>query len=168
MLENLKQATELDPSHYIAWHNYAMMNLEVLTNEQAALEKDEGMKRKKRFEARHTVVWQESGSGERIPKRADSGLSPSRKMGSVITDDQIEKIRAHREAAVAGFIRAIALGKSDITKTLQDTLRLLKLWFNFSESDCINSLIKSSFEIIDVKAWLAVTPQLLARLDIHK
>lgn len=100
--------------------------------------------------------------------RADSGLSPSRKQGYLITEEQIEKIRAHREAAVAGFIRAIALGKSDITKTLQDTLRLLKLWFNFSESDIINTLIKSSFEIIDVKAWLAVTPQLLARLDIHK
>ena len=77
-------------------------------------------------------------------------------------------VTAYREAAVTGFIKAISLGKSDITKTLQDTLRLLKLWFNYGESDTINQLIRSSFDIIDVKAWLAVTPQLLARLDIHK
>lgn len=120
------------------------------------------------MEARHTVVFQEAAGADPIRGLADSGLSPTRRFASVVTEGQIEKIRAHREAAVAGFIKAIALGKSDITKTLQDTLRLLKLWFNFSESETINSLIKSSFEIIDVKAWLAVTPQLLARLDIHK
>ena len=70
-------------------------------------------------------------------------------------------------SAVKGLIQSISLGEQDITKTLQDTLRLLKLWFKHGSEDKIDKLIKSGFSIVGVEVWTQVIPQLLARIDIN-
>lgn len=67
--------------------------------------------------------------------------------------------------AVKGLIQSISLGKQDVTKTLQDTLRLLKLWFKHGSVAEIDKLIKGGFDTVGIEVWTQVIPQLLARVD---
>lgn len=76
------------------------------------------------------------------------------------------RIQQHCVAAINGFVHAISLGGNDITKTLQNLLRLIKLWFAYGDQTEQEKLIRESFEKIDVTSWLAVLPQILARIDI--
>jgi len=69
--------------------------------------------------------------------------------------------------AVKGLIQSISLGEQDVTKTLQDTLRLLKLWFKHGSVVEIDKLIRNGFDIIGIEVWTQVIPQLLARIDIN-
>jgi len=55
---------------------------------------------------------------------------------------------------------------SDTTKTLQNTLRLLKLWFRHGNIPEIETIVRNGFDKIDLKVWIDVIPQLLARVDI--
>ena len=75
------------------------------------------------------------------------------------------RIQQHCLAAITGFVHAISLGGNDITKTLQNLLRLIKLWFSHGEQPEQERLIRESFDKIDVTSWLAVIPQILARID---
>ena len=76
------------------------------------------------------------------------------------------RIQQHCLAAINGFVHAISLGGKDITKTLQNLLRLIKLWFSYGDQPEEERLIRESFEKIDVTSWLAIIPQILARIDI--
>lgn len=69
--------------------------------------------------------------------------------------------------AVKGLIQSISLGGQDVTKTLQDTLRLLKLWFKHGSDPEIDKIIKGGFDIVGIEVWTQVIPQLLARIDIN-
>lgn len=55
---------------------------------------------------------------------------------------------------------------TDMTKTLQNTLRLLKLWYRHGNNPEIEEIVREGFQKIDLKVWINVIPQLLARVDI--
>jgi hypothetical protein len=50
------------------------------------------------------------------------------------------------------------LAQSDTTKTLQNTLRLLKLWFRHGTLHEIEQIVRTGFEKIDLKVWIDVIP----------
>eukprot|EP00826_Nyctotherus_ovalis_P038572 TRINITY_DN3621_c0_g1_i10.p1 TRINITY_DN3621_c0_g1~~TRINITY_DN3621_c0_g1_i10.p1 ORF type:complete len:740 (-),score=270.65 TRINITY_DN3621_c0_g1_i10:161-2380(-) len=75
------------------------------------------------------------------------------------------RIQQHCIAAIKGFVNAIALGGNDMTKTLQNLLRLIKIWFAYGDRPEEETLIRGSFEKIDVTSWLAIIPQIIARID---
>lgn len=68
--------------------------------------------------------------------------------------------------AFVGFIKSISLGGPEFTETLQDTLKLLELWFKYGNIPKIRSVLLGSFEKIDILCWLSVVPQLITKLDI--
>ncbi|KAH9004515.1 atypical/PIKK/FRAP protein kinase [Lactarius hatsudake] len=68
----------------------------------------------------------------------------------------------HIIPAVQGFFRSIAL-RSD--NALQDTLRLLTLWFKFGAHDDVSHAIASGFSTVEVDTWLEVIPQIIARIQ---
>jgi FKBP12-rapamycin complex-associated protein len=70
------------------------------------------------------------------------------------------------DSAIKGLIQSIALGAQDVTKTLQDILRLMKLWFKHGSIVEIDKIIRNGFETIGIEVWTQVIPQLLARIDI--
>ncbi|KAJ2746135.1 phosphatidylinositol kinase- protein kinase tor1 [Coemansia sp. BCRC 34301] len=80
---------------------------------------------------------------------------------SNVTEDIIEK---HVVPAVHGFFRAIQLSKSDTT--LQDTLRLLTAWFNYSKHESVAQAVQDQFNTVSIRTWLQVIPQILARIQI--
>lgn len=60
-----------------------------------------------------------------------------------------------------GFIRSISLCKLN---PLQDTLRLLTLWFKFGYQKDVNLAVAEGFNNVSIDTWLEVIPQVIARI----
>lgn len=83
------------------------------------------------------------GSGEKKVSRADF-------------------INTHTIPAIEGFFKSISLSNGS---ALQDTLRLLTLWFDHGHHPAIYDALFEGIRQIDIKIWLQVIPQLIARID---
>lgn len=83
------------------------------------------------------------GSGEKKVSRADF-------------------INTHTIPAIEGFFKSISLSNGN---SLQDTLRLLTLWFDHGHHPAIYDALFEGIRQIDIKIWLQVIPQLIARID---
>lgn len=72
-------------------------------------------------------------------------------------------------AAIHGFFQSIYLGQQsgDKTNNLQDILRLLTLWFNHGSSTEAQTELRKGFEYVSIKTWLAVIPQIIARIHTN-
>lgn len=64
--------------------------------------------------------------------------------------------------AVEGFFKSINLSKGS---SLQDTLRLLTLWFEYGQWPEVNDALVEGIRLIEKNTWLQVIPQLIARID---
>jgi serine/threonine-protein kinase mTOR len=56
----------------------------------------------------------------------------------------------------SAFFRSIALSEGD---SLQDTLRLLTLWFSYGFESFVDSAMRAGFTTVKVDVWLEVIPQ---------
>ncbi|KAJ3394189.1 phosphatidylinositol kinase- protein kinase tor1 [Entophlyctis sp. JEL0112] len=63
--------------------------------------------------------------------------------------------------SVQGFFQSVALSKGN---SLQDTLRLLTLWFKYGYLEEVNFAISEGFGSVSIDTWLQVIPQLIARI----
>lgn len=68
----------------------------------------------------------------------------------------------HVVPAIQGFLKSIALSAGS---SLQDTLRLLTLWFTHGGSSDVNSAVMDGFANVSIDTWLEVIPQLIARIN---
>jgi FKBP12-rapamycin complex-associated protein len=68
----------------------------------------------------------------------------------------------HVVPAIRGFFKSIALSDGS---SLQDTLRLLTLWFAHGGSPEVNAAVTEGFASISVDTWLEIIPQLIARIN---
>lgn len=64
-----------------------------------------------------------------------------------------------------GFFRSIALQRK--TNALQDTLRLLTLWFKYGAHDDVSHAMASGFTDVDIDTWLEVIPQVSSVISIY-
>lgn len=67
--------------------------------------------------------------------------------------------------AVEGFFRSINLSHGS---SLQDTLRLLTLWFDYGQWPEVYEAIVEGIRLIEINTWLQVIPQLIARIDTSR
>ncbi|CAH0563403.1 unnamed protein product [Brassicogethes aeneus] len=65
-------------------------------------------------------------------------------------------------SAVQGFFKSINLSKGS---SLQDTLRLLTLWFDFGQMPQVSDALVDGIRLVEKNTWLQVIPQLIARMD---
>ncbi|KIM44660.1 hypothetical protein M413DRAFT_25110 [Hebeloma cylindrosporum] len=72
------------------------------------------------------------------------------------------RLAVHVVQAVEGFFRSIALRNQD---ALQDTLRLLTLWFKYGAHDDVSNAMAGGFSTVEVDTWLEVIPQIIARIQ---
>ena len=70
-------------------------------------------------------------------------------------------------AAIEGYFHSINHNKLGETR-LQDTLRLLTLWFSHGTRPSIKSLFDKRIDELDVNTWLQVLPQLIARIQLDR
>lgn len=67
--------------------------------------------------------------------------------------------------AIQGFFRSISLSPGD-DNGLQDSLRLLTLWFRYGSQPEVNAAVGDGFYTVPVDNWLQVIPQLIARIHV--
>lgn len=65
--------------------------------------------------------------------------------------------------AITGFVKSIHLAPYD---NLQDILQLLTLWFRHGKKKEVDRAMSECFEAVAIDKWLAVIPQLMARIQI--
>ena len=77
-----------------------------------------------------------------------------------------EELRYVTEA-IKGFVRSIILvhGKPE-TYVLEDTLRLLTLWFTYGKKKEVHAITGVEIESVAPDCWLGVLPQLIARMYV--
>lgn len=73
-----------------------------------------------------------------------------------------EFIQLHTVPAVEGFFKSINLSHGS---SLQDTLRLLTLWFDYGHYSAVHEALVEGIRTIEIDVWLQVIPQLIARID---
>ncbi|KAF2738156.1 hypothetical protein EJ04DRAFT_574120 [Polyplosphaeria fusca] len=71
-------------------------------------------------------------------------------------------VHDHVVPAIHGFFKSIALSS---TSSLQDTLRLLTLWFSHGGIPEVNRTVTEGTKSVAIDTWLEVIPQLLARIN---
>jgi FKBP12-rapamycin complex-associated protein len=71
-------------------------------------------------------------------------------------------VQNHVVPAIEGFFKSISLSSSS---SLQDTLRLLTLWFAHGNHLEVNTAVTEGVNTVSIDTWLEVIPQLLARIN---
>ncbi|EDW03717.1 serine/threonine-protein kinase Tor [Drosophila grimshawi] len=89
-----------------------------------------------------------------VREKSPSGLDSDRSI-----------IQKYAVPAVQGFFRSISLIQGN---SLQDTLRLLTLWFDYGHHAEVFHALDSGMKVIEINTWLQVIPQLIARIDTHR
>lgn len=88
------------------------------------------------------------------------------RQGGASTKDAMQ----HVAPAISGFFRSISLAGSSMKAkggSLQDILRLLTLWFNHGGSPEVETALIAGFGHVNIDTWLAVIPQIVARIHTH-
>lgn len=83
---------------------------------------------------------------------------PEHKNGDIIGDALASNI----VQAIDGFFASISLRNEE---ALQDTLRILTLWFKFGAHADVSSAMIGGFSKVEVDTWLDVIPQIIARIQ---
>uniref|UniRef100_A0A2H8U2W2 Serine/threonine-protein kinase TOR n=1 Tax=Melanaphis sacchari TaxID=742174 RepID=A0A2H8U2W2_9HEMI len=136
ILDNYFAATFHDPSWYKAWHSWAYMNFETVLFYKHQQNKSQ-------------TNDQATEKGE--VDKDDSECPKSEKY-----------IKRFTVPAVEGFFRSISLSQGS---SLQDTLRLLTLWFEYGQYHHVYEAIVDGLKSSQINTWLQVIPQLIARID---
>nr|QHX41461.1 serine/threonine-protein kinase mTOR [Halisarca dujardinii] len=85
--------------------------------------------------------------------------------GKAQQSSSIDMTISYACAAVHGFFKSIALS---VKSSLQDTLRLLTLWFDLGYDHQVHRVLSEGIKTLDRNTWLQVVPQLIARIDSAK
>ncbi|XP_043460744.1 serine/threonine-protein kinase mTOR isoform X2 [Leptopilina heterotoma] len=103
-----------------------------------------------------TVLFYKHQQGEMINQDNSLSSNGSRNLCSS------QYISRYAVPAVEGFFRSINLSHGN---SLQDTLRLLTLWFEYGQWPEVYDAIVEGIRMIEINTWLQVIPQLIARID---
>lgn len=133
-----EKATKHDPNWYKAWHSWAFMNFKVMQTQKQQIQDQSNG----------------SGTGGAL---TGADISKAQKEKQIITQYAVP--------AVEGFFRSISL---QMGNSLQDTLRLLTLWFDYGQYPEVYDALVQGIKLIEINTWLQVIPQLIARIDTHR
>ncbi|CAC5403934.1 MTOR [Mytilus coruscus] len=135
----LARATEHDKDWYKAWHAWALMNYEAVLFYKQMNQSEEGTPQ----------------TPAEIGATSKFELSPR-------PESNTAKMHKYCVPSVQGFFRSIALSQQN---SLQDTLRLLTLWFDYGQWMEVYEALVEGLKTIQIDNWLQVIPQLIARID---
>ncbi|XP_063292058.1 serine/threonine-protein kinase mTOR [Pelobates fuscus] len=154
VLEYYNAATEHDSTWYKAWHALAVMNFEaVLHFKQQKEIRDEK-------KVRHHSSASANTDGSESESEGDSNASSP--VPSPVQKKTEDSLLQYTVPAVQGFFRSISLSRGN---NLQDTLRVLTLWFDYGHWPDVNDALVEGIKTIQIDTWLQVIPQLIARID---
>jgi len=90
---------------------------------------------------------------------------------SDLSQQQADQITQYVVEAIKGFIRSIILGQGQpVANVLQDTLRLLTLWFTYGTKEGqrkdVYDIMEAEIDQVAPEIWLDVVPQIIARMHL--
>ncbi|XP_075136061.1 serine/threonine-protein kinase mTOR isoform X5 [Leptodactylus fuscus] len=158
VLEYYNAATEHDHNWYKAWHAWAVMNFEAVLHFK---HQNQPREEKKVRHPSNASVNTENSESESDGESGDNSpvLSPVQKKP---VEDTSHNLLQYTVPAVQGFFRSISLSRGN---NLQDTLRVLTLWFDYGHWPDVNEALVEGIKTIQIDTWLQVIPQLIARID---
>ncbi|XP_015233310.1 PREDICTED: serine/threonine-protein kinase mTOR [Cyprinodon variegatus] len=157
VLQYYSNSTEHDRNWYKAWHAWAVMNFEaVLHYKHQNQGRDE---KKKRRHASGASANSEASNSDSEADSTDHSPVPSPRQ---VNEDLSKTLLLYTVPAVQGFFRSISLSRGN---NLQDTLRVLTLWFDYGHWPEVNEALVEGIKTIQIDTWLQVIPQLIARID---
>eukprot|EP00457_Paulinella_chromatophora_P000061 gb/GEZN01000061.1/.p1 GENE.gb/GEZN01000061.1/~~gb/GEZN01000061.1/.p1 ORF type:complete len:2707 (+),score=463.21 gb/GEZN01000061.1/:107-8227(+) len=169
-LSAFKSATQCDPT-YEVWHSWAVMNYRVSQHyKNNSLDSKGGSGVQERGnEKRSSPFTPLSPTNSTTPggQMRRSVTSSASAFAAAAAATAARKKEHHTlitnfvEAAIQGFFKSIALAGD---RSLQDILRLLTLWFNHGQQKQIERTLIKGFGSISIDTWLAVVPQVIARI----
>ena len=189
ILETLLEARDLAKDEYSVWHAWAVANYD-------QLRKAGSVDRKVSFDAESSAVPyipvfispQSSNVNNKAPSSAQKAEKPGaglanrfnyvtpKKLASssgsvsllnLLSIQQTDKVTTFVVEAIKGFVKSIILGQGQpLANLLQDTLRLLTLWFSYGSKKGVLVILESELEKISSDNWLSVIPQLIARIHV--
>ena len=172
VLNYFHAATVCDPTSFAAWHQYAMLNFTVVQRNkqrQAQLSQRSSMYNSAASSTLHskrgsiiTLSGAERGRGVG-PSSAASSFANSAAVSGSGGSHKLLDIHHHIVPAMTGFFRSIWLQKFG-DNSRQDVLRVLQLWFEYGARKEVEQAMIAGINSINIDTWLAVIPQLIARL----
>ncbi|KAJ3445014.1 serine/threonine-protein kinase mtor [Anaeramoeba flamelloides] len=78
-----------------------------------------------------------------------------------------QKQKYYLSSSIKGFFKSISLSPISSGKSIQDTLKLLTIWFNYGNRMDVIESFKKELKFIPIKTWLKVIPQLIARINTN-
>lgn len=168
-------ATHFDPQWYKAWHNWAIANFEVVSlaqREAAALKEQENdsqigiSTRVSPVSEDENEVDVDMAKDDIVPPCDNGTESPVELTAAAALADPGKSldnvvIQKHVVAAIRGFFHSITLAHKS---ALQDTLRLITLWFTYGGLPEPSRALSDGFQMVNVDNWLDVVPQLISRI----
>ncbi|XP_039269325.2 serine/threonine-protein kinase mTOR-like [Styela clava] len=152
-------ATEHDRIWYKAWHSWAVVNFECVQFYKNKVDQPTDQKMQENKKTPVSPVQEEEDSDE--DSESSGGIEFD--ISSVPTkEDYHARLLQYAIPSVRGFFRSIALSAGN---SLQDTLRVLTLWFDYGDKQKIYEAVVEDIETIQIENWLQVIPQLIARID---
>lgn len=145
ILEYYNLATQYDRNWYKAWHAWALMNYESVL-----------------FYKELGVLPSTNPSSADLTAYATTPRLETFPPASPKPESNVAKLQKFCVPAVHGFVRSISLSAEN---SLQDTLRLLTLWFDYGQWSDVYEALAEGIKSIQIDNWLQVIPQLIARID---
>ncbi|NXP85298.1 MTOR kinase, partial [Quiscalus mexicanus] len=136
-----------------AWHAWAVMNFEaVLHYKHQNQARDEKKKLRHASGASITSANTEGSNSESDAESTENSPIPS-PVQKKVTEDLSKTLLMYTVPAVQGFFRSISLSRGN---NLQDTLRVLTLWFDYGHWPDVNEALVEGVKAIQIDTWLQV------------
>lgn len=184
ILENLKEARDLAENDYSVWHAWAVANYDQL---KRADTKDHKNAEEDNATVPLTFISPTAANPRNVfrppetppshhklgnkfnyltPKKLNNNAGAASLL-SFMSIQQADKVTPYVIEAIKGFVRSIVLGQGQpVANLLQDTLRLITLWFSYGTKKGVFQILESELEKVSPDNWLSVVPQLIARIHI--
>ncbi|UJR25716.1 hypothetical protein I4U23_007067 [Adineta vaga] len=181
IMKNYEHAWTYDDSNYKAWNAYAVLNYDAVNHfKQRIQELSRNNQQQQQPPPSPSAITTESSiSPARQQQQQQQQQPPQTPPPSISTSapSQQPNLEASNEAyrqltarmihctipAVKGLLKSIVLSKAK--HCLQDTLRLLTLWFEYGQYREVHEALVEGIRTVPVEVWLQVLPQLIARID---
>ena len=166
IMKNYEHAWTYDDSNYKAWNAYAVLSYDAVSYFKQRVQEMarvcQGLPPAQSQQQQQQTQGTSGSANELIaslPRSARDGTDPSNEHYRTLTTKMIHSTIP----AVKGLLKSIVLSKTK--HCLQNTLRLLTLWFEYGQYREVYDALGEGMRTVPVEVWLQVLPQIIARID---
>ena len=158
IMKNYEYAWTYDDSNYKAWNAYAVLNYDAVTYFKQRVQDLSRTQQQQQQQQAHPTPANDTLSSPPRPAQPQTPDTPNENY-RILTAKMIQCTIP----AVKGLLKSIVLSKAK--HCLQNTLRLLTLWFEYGQYREVYETLSEGIRTVPIEVWLQVLPQLIARID---